>query len=150
MTGIDSETSQDIADAIISKNGLYLEAQIQGSKYEAEEGTLILLAAGDRSLFNHCQSCFEAMGKNSFFLGTIGNASKMNLVLQTISGITVAALGEALALADRAGLQMKDVMEVLSLTNMSSTLIRDKGNCKFYLIYFIVFLKNYLGFNSPD
>lgn len=55
--------------AITSKGGRYLEAQVQGSKMQAEEGTLVILAAGDRSLFNDCQSSFEAMGKNSFFLG---------------------------------------------------------------------------------
>jgi 3-hydroxyisobutyrate dehydrogenase-like beta-hydroxyacid dehydrogenase len=46
-----------------------LEAQIQGSKVQAEEGTLVILAAGDRSLFDDCQSCFQAMGRNSFYFG---------------------------------------------------------------------------------
>ncbi|KAA0200301.1 hypothetical protein HAZT_HAZT007296 [Hyalella azteca] len=68
MTGIDAETSQDLADAMMSKGGRYLEAQIQGSREQAENGTLVILASGDRSLFDECQSCFQAMGKNSFFL----------------------------------------------------------------------------------
>lgn len=69
MTGIDAETSQDIAEAITAKGGRYLEAQLQGSKVQAEEGMLVILAAGDRTLFEDCQSCFQAMGKHSFFLG---------------------------------------------------------------------------------
>lgn len=56
------------------------------------------MAAGERSLFNECQTCFEAMGKNSFFLGDVGNATKMYLVLQLISGVTLAALAEGMAL----------------------------------------------------
>lgn len=44
---------------------------MQGSKEEAEEGTLVILAAGDKSLFDECQSCFIAMSKNSFYLGMI-------------------------------------------------------------------------------
>ncbi|GAB0095257.1 Putative oxidoreductase GLYR1 homolog [Sergentomyia squamirostris] len=128
MTGIDSETSTDIADAIVSKGGRYLEAQIQGSKAQAEEGTLIILAAGERLLFEECQTCFEAIGKNSFFLGDVGNASRMNLVLQMIAGISLAGLSESLALAERAGLQTKDVLEVLELTNMASPLILEKGH----------------------
>ena len=59
MTGIDSETSQDIAEAISLKGGRYLEAQIQGSKNQAQDGTLVILVAGDRSLFDDCQSCFQ-------------------------------------------------------------------------------------------
>lgn len=98
MTGIDDSTSQDIADAIISKGGRYLEAQIQGSKQQAEDGTLIVLAAGEKSLFDECQTCFEAMGKNSFYLGDVGNATKMYLVLQMVSAISLAGLAEGMAL----------------------------------------------------
>ncbi|XP_015432763.1 PREDICTED: putative oxidoreductase GLYR1 homolog isoform X2 [Dufourea novaeangliae] len=127
MTGIDAETSQDIAEAITAKGGRYLEAQVQGSKTQAQEGTLVILAAGDRTLFDDCQSCFEAMGKNSFYLGEVGNASKMNLVLQLMAGVTLAGLAESMALADRAGLQQKDVLEVLELTSLACPAILDKG-----------------------
>lgn len=98
MTTIDAETSQDIAAALSDKGARFLEAQIQGSKSQAEEGTLIILAAGDRTLFEDCQTCFEAMGRNSFYLGDVGNATKMNLVLQTMSGICIGGLAEAMAL----------------------------------------------------
>lgn len=127
MTGVDSDTSQDIAEAIGLKGGRYLEAQIQGSKTQAQDGTLVILVAGDRSLFDDCQSCFQAMGKNSFYLGEVGNASKMNLVLQTMVGVTLAGLAEGMALADRAGLQQKDVMEVLELTGLACPTILGKG-----------------------
>ena len=66
MTGIDSETSQDIAEAISLKGGRYLEAQIQGSKSQAQDGTLVVLVAGDRSLFDDCQSCFQVRWKNIY------------------------------------------------------------------------------------
>ncbi|XP_021701587.1 putative oxidoreductase GLYR1 homolog isoform X1 [Aedes aegypti] len=128
MTGVDPETSHDIAEQIIAKGGRYLEAQIQGSKNQAEEGTLIILAAGERLLFEECQTCFEAISRNSFYMGDVGNATKMNLVLQMISGVMLAGIAEGLALADRAGLQQKDVLEVLELTSMSSELVMQKGN----------------------
>ena len=51
------------------RGGRYLEAPINGSKKEAEIGNLVILAAGDRSLYMDCYSCFEAMGKKTFFLG---------------------------------------------------------------------------------
>jgi len=127
MTGIDSETSQDIAEAISLKGGRYLEAQIQGSKTQAQDGTLVILVSGDRSLFDDCQSCFQAMGKNSFYLGEVGNATKMNLVLQTMMGVTLAGLAEGMALADRAGLQQKDVLEVLELTGLACPILLNKG-----------------------
>lgn len=38
------------------------------------------------------------MGKNSFYLGDVGNASKMNLILQMLAGVSIAAVAEALSL----------------------------------------------------
>lgn len=84
------------------------------------------------------------MGKNSFYLGEVGNATKMNLVLQTMMGVTLAGLAEGMALADRAGLQQKvdirtiirihyndnhcqDVLEVLELTGLACPVLLNKG-----------------------
>ena len=74
MTGIDPDTSQDIAEAISLKGGRYLEAQVEGSKDQAQDGSLVALVAGDKSLFDDAQSCFQAMGKHSYHLGEVGNA----------------------------------------------------------------------------
>lgn len=59
--------------------------------------------------------------------GEVGNASKMNLVLQLMAGVTLAGLAEGMALADRAGLQQKDVLEVLELTSLACPTILEKG-----------------------
>nr|CAD7459508.1 unnamed protein product [Timema tahoe] len=127
MTGIDAETSRCIGEAIVSRGGRYLEAQIQGSKLQAELGTLVILAAGDHALYNDCQSCFTAMGKSSFFIGDVGNASMMNLIIQLISGVTIAGLAEGMALADRVGLSQNDVVEILELTQLNCPWILEKG-----------------------
>lgn len=68
--------------------------------------------------------------------GEVGNASKMNLVLQLMEGVTVAGLAEGMALADRAGLQQKDVLEVMELTSLAcpTMLKKGKGNICLYLI----------------
>lgn len=128
MSSIDDETSLDISKLIISKGGRYLEAQIQGSKKEANEGSLMVLGAGDQSLFDDCQSCFKTIGKTVYFLGEVGFASKMNLVLQVMKGVALAGLAEAFALADRAGLSVKDVSEIFSQTNLCCPFLEGKAN----------------------
>lgn len=54
----------------------------------------------------------------------------MNLVVQVMAGITLAGLAEGMALADRAGLQQKDVLEIMELTSLACPLIieKTKGN----------------------
>lgn len=42
---------------------------IQGSRVEAEEGSLVCLAAGNKSLYDECESAFRAISKTSVYLG---------------------------------------------------------------------------------
>lgn len=54
----------------------------------------------------------------------------MNLVLQLMEGVTIAGLAEGMALADRAGLQQKDVLEVMELTSLACPTMLEKGKGK--------------------
>lgn len=128
MSTIDPETSQDIAEGITHANGRYLEVQIHGTRQEAEDGMLIILAGGDRKVFEECHSCFKTIAKNTFFLGAeVGNACKVNLILQTIVGVSLVGLAEALALADRFSISLKDIIDIFELTSMKSQLLLAKG-----------------------
>lgn len=46
-----------------------MESPVVGSRVPALEGQLIILAAGERKLYDECYSCFEAIGKKSLYLG---------------------------------------------------------------------------------
>ncbi|XP_028137445.1 cytokine-like nuclear factor N-PAC isoform X2 [Diabrotica virgifera virgifera] len=127
MTSINPKDSQDICEMIRSKGGRYLEAQVQGSKREADDGTLVVLTAGDQALFLDCQSCFKAMGKTSFYLGPAGAASKASLILQIIKGVSLVGMAEALGLADRCGISTKDVLKIFNLTDLSSDYLSNKA-----------------------
>lgn len=130
LSSIDCDTSRDINAALMMKDSVrYLEAQIQGSKNQAKNGNLIVIAAGDQSLFNDCQTCFKAIAKDSHYLGEeIGAAVKMNLVLQTVAGVQLAAISEAFALADSFDLQLGDILEIIGISNLNSDFIMEKGD----------------------
>jgi len=55
--------------AVTARGGRFLEAPLLGNKQAANGGQLIILAAGDISVYEDCSSCFEAIGKQTFFLG---------------------------------------------------------------------------------
>jgi len=42
---------------------------IQGSKHEAEQGTLVIIAAGDKSLYEESQHIFNSIAKKTYYLG---------------------------------------------------------------------------------
>ena len=55
--------------AVTARGGRFLEAPLVGNKQSASSGQLIILTAGDMSVYEDCSSCFEAIGKQTFFLG---------------------------------------------------------------------------------
>ena len=54
----------------MARGGTFLEAPVCGSRVPALEGQLTILTSGDRKLYDDCFSCFEAMGRKSFYLGS--------------------------------------------------------------------------------
>ncbi|XP_053400318.1 cytokine-like nuclear factor N-PAC isoform X1 [Mercenaria mercenaria] len=119
MSTIDEETVQDVAEAIQARGGVYLEAPVVGSRVPALEGQLTILASGDRKLFDDCFSCFEAIGKKSLYLGSDpGAATRMKLIINMVMGSVVASLSEGMAMAEKVGLDLEDVAEVLSLGSL--------------------------------
>lgn len=129
LTTMDPEVSNDISEAIIARGGRYLEASMIGNgKQQAEEGNLILVLAGDKSLFDDCKSTFQAISSHAFYLGgNIGDASKMGLVISMLAGNLIGALSESMALADRTGLSNKDLLEILSLSPLSCPTLLTKA-----------------------
>lgn len=127
MTSLDLQTSKDICEIIEKRGGRYLEAQIQGSRKEADEGSLLILAAGDQKLFIDCHSCFRAMGSAVFYLGDVGFATKTNLALQLMKGIALVGLAEGLTLADRCGIAHKDFLQIFKMSNLNCDYLSGKA-----------------------
>ncbi|GAB1604445.1 putative oxidoreductase GLYR1 isoform X1 [Argonauta hians] len=123
MSTIDEETIKDVREAVVLRGGRFLEAPVCGSRVPALEGQLIVLASGDRKLFEDCYSSFAAMGKRTYFLGEFGMATRMKLVVNMMLGSIMASLAETMALAQKAGLEQDDVASILSLGPLASTTI---------------------------
>lgn len=128
MTSVDPLTSQKICEAVLMKRGVYLEAPLCGTSRDAEEGNLLILAAGDRKLFSDCETCFHAIGKNAYYVSCeVGDGSKMNLILSMFSGTVCAALGEAMVLVERLKFQKSHFLECLKNGPLSCKNIIEKA-----------------------
>jgi 3-hydroxyisobutyrate dehydrogenase-like beta-hydroxyacid dehydrogenase len=127
MSTVDAATSKKIAAAVTSRGGRFLEAPVSGSKKPAEDGTLIILAAGDRSLYNEAMPAFDKMGKKILYLGSVGNGAMMKLVVNMIMGGMMAIFSEGLSLGRKAGLATADILEVIDAGAISNPMFRIKG-----------------------
>uniref|UniRef100_A0A1J3FYA7 Glyoxylate/succinic semialdehyde reductase 1 n=1 Tax=Noccaea caerulescens TaxID=107243 RepID=A0A1J3FYA7_NOCCA len=127
MSTVDAETSLKINEAITGKGGRFVEGPVSGSKKPAEDGQLIILAAGDKALFEESIPAFDVLGKKSFFLGQVGNGAKMKLIVNMIMGSMMNAFSEGLVLADKSGLSSDTLLDILDLGAMTNPMFKGKG-----------------------
>ncbi len=127
MSTIDPATSCEMAAAVRAAGARYLEAPVSGSKKPAEDGTLVILAAGDRDLYDAAGEALDALGKLRVFLGEVGQGARMKLVVNMIMGGMMTAFGEGLALSGRCGLDPAVLLEVLAAGALANPLFAGKG-----------------------
>ncbi|KAH7670798.1 Glyoxylate reductase protein [Dioscorea alata] len=116
-----------VLEAIEHKGGYFLEAPVSGSKKPAEDGQLVILAAGKKELYEEIIPAFDVLGKKSFYLGQVGNGAKMKLVVNMIMGSMMNAFSEGLCLADRSGLSCQTLLDVLDLGGIANPMFKMKG-----------------------
>jgi glyoxylate/succinic semialdehyde reductase len=127
MSTVDAATAEKIGAAVCARGGRFLEAPVSGSKKPAEDGTLIILAAGDRELFDQSLPGLEKMGKKCLYLGALGNGAQMKLIVNMVMGGMMTAFCEGLALASKAGLESGDLLEVLDSGALANPMFKMKG-----------------------
>ena len=116
MSTISPESSREV-HRLGARAGIeVLDVAISGSTPAAEEGTLTLLAGGNPELFLAAEPIFQAVAKRYFLLGGPGSGTAMKLVVNTLLGVGMQAIAEAVVLGEKTGLGRERLLEVLSQT----------------------------------
>jgi len=116
MSTISPESSREL-HKLGAKSGIeVMDVAISGSTPAAENGILTLLAGGSRELFSAAQPIFQSVAKQYFLLGGPGSGTAMKLVVNTLLGVGMQAIAEAVVLGEKAGLNREHLLDVLSQT----------------------------------
>ena len=110
------ETSQELSRLGSERGVEVLDVTISGSTPTAENGLLTLFGGGDKVCFDAAESIFRVIAKKYFYLGPSGSGATMKLVVNTLLGIGMQAIAEAVALGEKAGLDRNRLLNVLSET----------------------------------
>jgi 3-hydroxyisobutyrate dehydrogenase-like beta-hydroxyacid dehydrogenase len=116
MSTISPESSREL-HRLGAESGIeVLDVAISGSTPAAEQGILTLLAGGDQDLFRAAEPIFKAIAREYFLLGGPGCGTAMKLVVNTLLGVGMQAIAEAVVLGETVGLNRDRLLEVLSKT----------------------------------
>jgi 3-hydroxyisobutyrate dehydrogenase len=120
MSTVSPRTSRRLHEAARGKGVCVLDAPVSGSTVQAEQGQLVIFVGGEEEVYQKCQPILAVLGSKTFYLGPSGAGATMKLCVNTLLGLGVQALAEAIALGLKAGLPRERFLEVLGETAVVS------------------------------
>ncbi len=126
--------AREIYDFAKKKGFGALDAPVSGGQAGAENGALTVMIGGDQTDFDKAKDKIDCYSKKMKLLGKAGSGQLAKMVNQICIGGLVQALSEAINFGMKAGLNMEDVIEVISkgaaqswqMENRYKTMIDDK------------------------
>jgi 3-hydroxyisobutyrate dehydrogenase len=116
LSTVSPQTSQELSRLGSERGVGVLDMTISGSTPAAEQGALTLFGGGDQGCFAAAESIFKVIARKYFYLGPSGSGATMKLVVNSLLGIGMQAIAEAVALGEKAGLDRNRLLDVLSET----------------------------------
>jgi 3-hydroxyisobutyrate dehydrogenase len=121
------EWVRELAREAGSRGLEFLDAPVTGTKIHAESGTLSFLVGGAAETLERARPALAAMSGSITHVGPSGSGAMVKLINNFLCGVQVASLAEALAMAERSGLDVRQVAAMLAAGSPGSPLVRMIG-----------------------
>jgi 2-hydroxy-3-oxopropionate reductase len=127
MSSISPLATKEFASKINARGADYLDAPVSGGEVGAKAASLTIMVGGPEKAFNAMKPLFEKMGKNITLVGGNGDGQTTKVANQIIVALTIAAVGEALLFASKAGADPALVRQALMGGFASSRILELHG-----------------------
>ncbi|MCW3836966.1 NAD(P)-dependent oxidoreductase [Sphingomonas canadensis] len=126
MSSIPPDVARRQAERLAPLGVSFIDAPVSGGEIGAQQASLAIMAGGDAAVVKAARPVLEAMGRVTH-VGPVGAGQVAKLANQTIVGIGIAAVAEALLLARAGGADPAAVIAALSGGFADSTILRVHG-----------------------
>ena len=116
LSTVSPDASRRLYQAAKEQGVSMIDAAVSGSVPQVDQGSLVIFVGGEHQTFEQCKPILDVLGKNSFSMGASGMGTTMKLVVNTLLGLGMQALAEAIALGEKAGLEKGLLLDVLGQT----------------------------------
>ena len=127
MSSISPIVSQKVGAACAAKGIEFMDAPVSGGEPKAIDGTLAIMVGGEARVFETVKPILESMGSSVLLTGPIGAGNVTKLANQIMVACNIAAMGEALVLATKAGLDPEVVFNAVKGGLAGSTVLNAKA-----------------------
>jgi len=127
MSSISPMDTKAFAQKINALGCEYLDAPVSGGEVGAKAASLTIMVGGTEATFERVKPLFELMGKNITLVGGNGDGQTTKVANQIIVALNIAAVGEALLFASKAGADPAKVRAALMGGFASSRILEVHG-----------------------
>lgn len=112
--------SQEVALKAQNFNIHYLDAGTSGGPYKADTGQLLTMVGGDEKAYSDTKEVLEAICEHIFYIGASGTGHTLKLLHNIVCHATTLATAEAGHMAEKSGIPLDLMVEVLNASNARS------------------------------
>src|SRR5947209_12298160 len=116
LSTVSPDASRRLFQAAKEKDVPMIDAAVSGSVPQVDQGSLVIFVGGEHKTFEQCKPILDVLGQYSFSMGPSGMGTTMKLVVNTMLGVGMQALAEAISLGEKAGLEKGLLLDVLEQT----------------------------------
>lgn len=127
MSSIDPTESKKIGEELAKKGIEMLDAPVSGGEPKAIDGTLSVMVGGKKDLFDQYYDMLMVMAGSVVYVGELGSGNVAKLANQIVVAVNIAAVGEALAFAKKAGTDPELVYQAIRGGLAGSTVMDAKA-----------------------
>jgi 2-hydroxy-3-oxopropionate reductase len=127
MSSINPLVSQKIAKVCAASGVHFVDAPVSGGEPKAIEGTLAIMVGASKEAFAKAEPLLKCMGSSVTLTGPVGAGNTTKLANQIMVACNIAAMGEALSLATRCGLDPEVVFNAVRGGLAGSAVLNAKG-----------------------
>ena len=121
-------TAQAEAAQFEKRGAAFLDAPVHGTKGEARSGGLWIMVGGDRAVYDRALPLFQAIGETVHYMGPTGRGCAAKLCGNHFVSAILAAMGESLALAEKAGVDGFELLKLWGESDFRSPIVEGAGN----------------------
>jgi 3-hydroxyisobutyrate dehydrogenase-like beta-hydroxyacid dehydrogenase len=127
-TLVDLSTVTPVASAQVArvaeqKGVKYLRAPVSGSTTLAAKGQISIFVSGDKAAYQACEAIFNELAKSVTYVGPKEEAKYLKLLINMMIATSAQMMAEALTFGERANIDWKTMLDVISQSAVASPLI---------------------------
>jgi 3-hydroxyisobutyrate dehydrogenase-like beta-hydroxyacid dehydrogenase len=126
LSTVSPRKSRDVAERVREQGATFLDAPVSGSVPQVQSGTLTIMVGGDEQGYKRVEPILRELG-TPHYIGENGHGLVLKLAINVSLAVQMLAFSEGLLLADRAGVDRKRAVDVMTESPIGSPMLKARA-----------------------